>query len=79
MAEEPFVVHAPQSWKRLRKLVAEGQRKRGFVPRYKAECTGRKVELPPKVRIREDEDGPYFVAGPHECYYRKCPDCRGRF
>ena len=72
---EPLVVHEPQDWGKLRQLISEGQRKPGFIPRYKAKCSGRRVELPPKVRIREDERGPYFVAGPHERYYEMCEGC----
>lgn len=77
---EPFVLHVPSSWRKLRQLIDHGERKGtpGFVARYKAACDpGLKVELPPNVVVRRlEEDGSYyFVAGPHERYYRLCPDC----
>ena len=75
-ADDAFIVHAPASWSKLRKLLASPAVQRpGFVARYKAKCSGRKVELPPNVALRSDEDGDYFAAGPHERYYRRCEAC----
>ena len=71
---EPFVVHQPQSWSKLRKLVKRAAGKVGFEVRYKAKC-GRTVALPPTVELRKDDRGSYFVAGPHPRYFAKCEEC----
>ena len=73
---DPFIVHAPADWRKLAKLLASERAKaEGFTARYRAACTGRQVELPPNVKVCIDENGPYFVAGPHERYYAKCEAC----
>lgn len=72
---EPFVVHLPKSWSKLRQVIELGREKAGFTPRYKARCSGRKVELPPNVKVAEADGKPHFVAGPHERYYELCPGC----
>lgn len=74
---DPFLVHLPSNWRNLRQLIERGERKPGFIPRYKAACDpGSKVDLPSNVVVRRDPDDDwYFVAGPHERYYRLCPEC----
>lgn len=71
---EPFIVHRPASWSKLRKLVKKAASKVGFEVRYRTEC-GKTVALPPTVELRKDDRGSYFVAGPHPNYFAKCEEC----
>lgn len=76
MTEPPIVVHLPADWRKLRKLITAAREITGFVPKYKAKCSGRKVDLPPATVVRELHDGrPYFVCGPDPRYYERCPGC----
>jgi hypothetical protein len=60
----PITVHLPAD------PAAPIKRSRPYLTR----C-GLSARLPSRTRTREDEDGPYLVAGPHPRYYRVCPDC----
>jgi hypothetical protein len=66
---EPIVVHAPLDWRVLENRDVARRRKP-----YETIC-GVFAKLPSRVRVREDEQGPYLVAGPHERYFGWCADC----
>lgn len=65
-ADDPFVVHLP--------VGSDIPPKRP--QRFFSRC-GISTRTPPGVRIRDSDDGPYLVAGPHKRYYEKCSGCFG--
>lgn len=66
---DPIIVHAPLDWEVMSDRDVARRRKP-----YEAMC-GIYTKLPARVRVREDEEGPYLVAGPHERYFAYCEDC----
>lgn len=67
MDTEPFVVHLPFNWKAAKKHAE-----------YKSKC-GKMVKKPPFCEVRRASGyGWYFLCGPHERYYQRCPDCEMR-
>lgn len=69
MNDDPLTVHAPLDWNVLRDRDVARRRKP-----YETIC-GDYAKLPARVRVQEDEEGPYLVAGPHERYFAWCAIC----